>query len=159
MYVFHLQLVSEIELPSPETTKSSFPVRATPTCFVTCLSDSGEAQNSEKLTWKTTPSKSRPKNAMIGQEERITVGYSDGSIAVLSFPLLSPTTREGGGQRDPACMMTTRRIKRVELDGGTTFEASITALCALCASLIVVGDSEGRLALWTTLASSSSAGR
>lgn len=157
--MFHLQLVSEIELTSRETTNSSLPVRAKPTCFVPCLTDSGEARNNEKLTWKTTPSKSRPKDAMIGQEQRmITVGYSDGSIALLSIPLFSPTTREGGEHRDPA-RMTTRRIKRVELEGGMAFEPSITALCALCAPLVVVGDSEGRLALWTTLASSSSTGR
>lgn len=139
-----------------------------------CLTISGEDRNNEKrevaseqcastvFTWKTTPSNSRAKNAVTGQatalEEKIAVGYSDGSIALMSFPLFSPATREGGGQRDPA-RMTTRRIKRVDLDGGMAFEASITALCALCAPLIVVGDSEGRLALWTTSASSSSTGR
>ncbi|CBN73996.1 hypothetical protein Esi_0009_0188 [Ectocarpus siliculosus] len=104
-------------------------------------------------------------NAGAPESARIVVGYSDGSIACASLPAPSSSTNHplptfGTGSRHherERGERTVRRLRRAgggggggDGGGGAAIEAAITALCPLSAPLVVAGDSDGRLALWTT---------
>lgn len=59
-----------------------------------------------------------------------------------------------------------RRLRRVGAGGmeagdggGAAVEAAITAVCSLSASLVVAGDSDGRLGLWTISSTRTSSAR
>lgn len=89
-------------------------------------------------------------------DARIVVGYSDGSIASMAMlPHLAPSFHDCGDHWFEAGRV--RRLRRLPVseDGEEegSGEAGITALCSLAAPLgllVVAGDSDGRLGLWTT---------
>lgn len=94
----------------------------------------------------------------IDRDARVIVGYSDGSLAFVSMPPahLSPS-RDAPGPLQRESVV--RRLRRVDEGAGTEGErgaqAGITALCPVWAPfglLVVAGDSDGRLGLWTTSA-------
>ncbi len=111
------------------------------------------------------------------------MGYSDGSIACASMPTpVPPSVRlrdfSGGGgsieslndangaERHVGPVRRFRRIPSMgagggggSSGGGAVMDAAITALCPLSTPVIVAGDSDGRLGLWTTSSALSSSAR
>lgn len=117
---------------------------------------------------------------------RVVVGFADGSIACASMPRptapyfsLSSKINSGGdggvGSRhcgeEQGGASVVRRLRRTDAGGegggvgghgpgGPAIGAAITAICSLSTALLVVaGDSDGRLGLWTTSAALPSGGR
>lgn len=98
------------------------------------------------------------------RDARVIVGYSDGSLASILMPpphLPAPSRDVSGLQREEAGKGgVVRRLRRAEERAGAEggeggAEAGITALCSVLAPfglLVVAGDSDGRLGLWTTSA-------
>eukprot|EP00752_Nemacystus_decipiens_P008616 g7695.t1 len=152
------ELASRVTLPSPDP---GYPPAATATgghatCFSLCPGP------------RETRLKPAAKSMGLGRPSlpRVIVGYSDGSIACVAMPLpMSPSTRsrevgrfdsvdgDAGGGRGAVPV---RRLRRVSAGGagvgdggGAAVEAAVTAVCSLSAPLVVAGDSDGRLGLWT----------
>ncbi|CAM9177663.1 unnamed protein product, partial [Ectocarpus fasciculatus] len=158
------ELVSRLKLPAPG---SSHFAEATvagsdATCFAVSPIPAKSRQtsaNGSVVSCKSSLHAGAPESA------RIVVGYSDGSIACASLPAPSSSTNHprpafGTGSRHHEGKRGERTVRRVRRAGGgreggdgggaAAIEAAITALCPLSAPLVVAGDSDGRLALWTT---------
>lgn len=159
------QLVSRLMLPSPDSsgkgsTSRHLPAEASKggdaTCFALCQGSGATRQATATKSFGS----GRP------SLPRVVVGYSDGSIACAAMPMpisSSALSRgiggvdslhgDGGGGRGAVPV---RRLRRVGAGGvgggdgeGPAVEAAITALCSLSAPLVVAGDLDGRLGLWT----------
>lgn len=159
------QLVSRLMLPSPDTGSTSsgtstYPPPATSagggtTCFALCPGPTTKPIGSDRSSLP-----------------RVVVGYSDGSIACAAMPppvSSSGRLRDVGGFDDVSGargVVPVRRLRRVSAGGsgggdggGAAVEAAITTLCSLSAPLIVAGDSDGRLGLWTVSSTRSASAR
>ncbi|CAM9258655.1 unnamed protein product [Ectocarpus sp. 4 AP-2014] len=163
-YHGRFELVSRLTLTAPggshfvETTAAG----SDTTCFAVCpipAVSRNTSANDSVVSSKYSLYAGAPESA------RIVVGYSDGSIACASLPAPSSSTNHplptfGTGSRHhegERGERTVRRLRRAgggggggDGGGGAAIEAAITALCPLSAPLVVAGDSDGRLALWTT---------
>ena len=178
---FNLQLASQIRITPPETGCGGNLKLGYPKCFAACqpapdlhpgttnrsqapkaASSSSVTEQASAASARTPVSASKAKTTTLGSDARIIVGYSDGSLASISMPppprfppprgVAAPSPqREGGGGGGPVRRL--RRVDEGEGEGGA--EAGITALCSVWAPfglLVVAGDSDGRLGLWTTSA-------
>ena len=159
------QLVSRLRLPSADTSGNGSARRYPPavtstgedaTCFALCP---GPGATRQAPTKSSTGPPGRP------SLPRVVVGYSDGSIACAAMPppiSSSARSRQVGGpdslhgHGDGRGVVPVRRLRRVSAGGagvgdgvGPAVEAAVTAVCALSAPLVVAGDSDGRLGLWT----------
>lgn len=133
------------------------------------------AQHNGPSSLAGTVATSFPRN-----DHKLVVGYSDGSLAALSMPSLSSDGKPGEGSAsaqgrdaggrsrgDRAIIRRLRRVgggkrQAVGLGEGDGVGAAITALCPLSPPyglLVVAGDTDGRLSLWTTSIRSPSAAR
>lgn len=155
------QLVSRLIVPSPDTSGNGGTSRYLPaaaatggdaTCFALCPGPGATPQA------PTTKSIGPGRSSL----PRVVVGYLDGSIACAAVPMpMSPSarSRDVGGLDSPhgdGGAVPVRRLRPVGAGGegtgdggGAAVEAAITALCSLSAPLVVAGDSDGRVGLWT----------
>ncbi|CAB1106295.1 unnamed protein product [Ectocarpus sp. CCAP 1310/34] len=163
-YHGRFELVSRLTLTAPGSRHSAEATAAgsDTTCFAVCpipVVSRNTSANDSVVSCKYSL------YAGASEPARIIVGYSDGSIACAPLPAPSSSTNHplptfGTGSRHHEGARgerTVRRLRRAgggggrgDGGGGAAIEAAITALCPLLAPLVVAGDSDGRLALWTT---------
>lgn len=144
---------------------NGYPSQINATCFAACPAPilDPRTKNVPFPNYREAETPSLPKMLATSgrssvQDARIVVGYSDGSIGLFSMPrpTLLPSRNDSGLKQEGGMVRRSRRINAGGArDGQAGMEAGVTALCSLSAPfgmLVVVGDSDGRLGLWTTSA-------